>query len=519
MSKRRRKLPLSHSGSDSDPDDLDPPPAPDSMETDSRSTPTTAAAPTDPRQTAVLSGTDPRLSPDHARQPDPRSSADPARSYDLCSSSDPARTTDPRPNSAAAPAPPTVLRSQDFDHSACSVSEPFLSPSGSYLVVKPCDDGVSFRKINVFWPQKQISAICGTADVEIEAPANGTLVLKTHSRVHTKALLKATTFCGKEVTVSLHQGRNSCKGTIYAPELRHMTEEEILSDLRGDGVIHIRRLTSFKDGQRKDTNLLVLTFNSTSLPDTLVIGWLRKDVRVFVPNPLRCYKCQRFGHGSSTCRQTARCQKCGEAPHEGSECTAPQLCLSCGSSDHLVSSSQCPVWKEEKGICELKAKSGISYPEARRQVQASKVTPTPGKSYAQAARLQTISHSTQTDPLDVLPPLQLLKPLTSKQVTTSNVSTEAMMAVSQSSSPSSSAESIAVDPPGVSPTSKKPTQRSPYSWTKVQNPGRIRATGPPPRRGDQSTDRPSRPPIRVSMGRNRSASWASPSRGGGPSRT
>ena len=518
MSKRRRKLPLSDSGSDSNPDDLDSQTLPSSMDTDSRPNPTTADAPSTPRSTDALPGTDPRSSSDHARHSDPRSSPDLARSYDLCPSSDPARNTDPRPNSAAAPAQPTVVRSPDNDHSASSTSEPFLSPSGSYLVVKPCDDTVSFRKINVFWPQKQISAICGTADVEIEAPANGTLVLKTHSRVHTKALLKVTTFCGKKVTISLHQGRNTCKGTIFAPELRHMTEDEILSDLKGDGVIHIRRLTSFREGQRRDTNLLVLTFNSTSLPDTLVIGWLRKDVRVFVPNPLRCYKCQRFGHGSSTCRQTARCHKCGEAPHDGSDCTAPQLCLSCGSSDHLVSSSQCPVWKEEKGICELKAKSGLSYPEARRQVQSSKVTPTPGKSYAQAARTQTVSHSTQTDPLDVLPPLQLLKPHTSKNVTTSNVSTEAMMVDSQTSSPSS-VESIAVEPPVAAQTSKKVAPRSPHSWTKVQDPGRMRPKGPPPRRGEQSTDRPSRPPIRVSLGRNRSASWASPSRGGGPSRT
>ena len=88
-----------------------------------------------------------------------------------------------------------------------------------------------------------------------------------------------------------------------------MTEDEILSDLRGDGVTHIRRLTTFKDGQRRDTSLLVLTFNSTSLPEKLNIGWLRKDVRVFIPNPLRCFKCRRFGHGSSTCRQSARCQR------------------------------------------------------------------------------------------------------------------------------------------------------------------------------------------------------------------
>ena len=326
---------------------------------------------------------------------------------DLRPSSDHSRTTDPRLNPTTAPS-----------------NEPFLSPTGSYLVVKADDDTVSFRKMNVFWPQKQIAAICGSSDFEIEAPANGTLIIQTKSRKHTKALLNVNTFCGKKVTISLHYGRNSCKGTIFAPELRHMTEDEILSDLRGDGVTHIRRLTTFRDGQRRDTSLLVLTFDTTTLPEKLNIGWLRKDVRVFVPNPLRCYKCQRFGHGSSSCRQSARCQTCGEAPHDGSSCTAPKVCLSCGSSDHPVSSSQCPVWKDEKSICELKAKSGLSYPEARKQVKATKQTPTPGKSYAQATQTQTTSISTQTEPLSVLPPLQLLKPI-NKQVTQSTNTTNA----------------------------------------------------------------------------------------------
>ena len=85
-----------------------------------------------------------------------------------------------------------------------------------------------------------------------------------------------------------------------------MTEDEILSDLGGDSVTHIRRLTSSRDWYQRDTNLLALTFSSTSFPDTLVIGLCSKDVRVFVPSPVGCYKCQRFGHGSVARPRDAR---------------------------------------------------------------------------------------------------------------------------------------------------------------------------------------------------------------------
>ena len=59
---------------------------------------------------------------------------------------------------------------------------------------------LSFRKINVFWPEKQIYAICGAVDFKIEAPANGTLIIKTISRIQTKALLNIEIYLYLEMT-------------------------------------------------------------------------------------------------------------------------------------------------------------------------------------------------------------------------------------------------------------------------------------------------------------------------------
>ena len=101
--------------------------------------------------------------------------------------------------------------------------------------------------------------------MEIETPANGSLLVRTESRAQTKKLLACTTFCEKAVTVSLHPSRNGTKGTIFAPEMRFMSEEDILDGLRTEGVSNVRRLTAFRDDQRRDTNLLVLTFETTTL--------------------------------------------------------------------------------------------------------------------------------------------------------------------------------------------------------------------------------------------------------------
>ena len=346
--------------------------------------------------------------------------------------------------------------------------------------------------------------ICGTGLLDIETPANGTLIVKTQTRAQTKALLKCTRFCDKDVTVSLHHARNTTKGTIFAPEMRYMSEEDILDGLRPEGVSHVRRLTTFRDGQRRDTSLLVITFNTTKLPDTLLAGHVRYQVRVFIPNPLRCYNCQRFGHGSKFCKQSARCHKCGAAPHEGSPCSAPVKCLNCDATDHATNSTQCPTWKEEKLICEVKATTGVSYPEARRQVKAKQSTPTPGKSYSKAASVQTTSISTQTEPLSVLPPLQLLKP-----VTTQSVTTQASVPVATDPIPTQT------DPRPDPDTPCPPATNRPGTWQTVRGKTRTKQTvtdkqtQPAPRPQTSTRGRPQLPPkpaVCVALGRSRSHS-------------
>ena len=158
--------------------------------------------------------------------------------------------------------------------------------------------------------------------------------------------------------------------------------------------------------------------------------------------------------------------------HDGSDCSSLKNCISCGSFDHLVSSSQCPVWSE-KSVCELKTKLGLSYPGARRLVKTSKATPTPGKSYAQAARPQTVSSSTQTEPSVYLPPLKLLKHLPIKPTTTSNAATGPMR-TDKVLSPSPDPSLAARDSPVVAQRPGPEAQRSSRPYSKGYKTGKPR---------------------------------------------
>ncbi|GBN76899.1 hypothetical protein AVEN_11238-1 [Araneus ventricosus] len=96
---------------------------------------------------------------------------------------------------------------------------------------------------------------------------------------------------------------------------------------------------------------------------------MRLSVRAYIPNPLRCFNCQRFGHSKLPCRGTLTCARCAEVGHDSTDCTAQEKCINC-KGNHTSFSRDCSVWKQEKEIITTKITKQISYPEARKLVKS-----------------------------------------------------------------------------------------------------------------------------------------------------
>ncbi|XP_071054993.1 uncharacterized protein [Onthophagus taurus] len=110
------------------------------------------------------------------------------------------------------------------------------------------------------------------------------------------------------------------------------------------------------------------------------------EVRIYIPAPMRCFNCQRFGHTSLHCEAEQICV-CGKAAHEGQPCESPLVCVNCGGP-HSARSRVCPVYKKEVAIQEIKTKERLTYAEAKRKVQAMQRTPVSGVSYSAVASTQ-----------------------------------------------------------------------------------------------------------------------------------
>lgn len=201
-------------------------------------------------------------------------------------------------------------------------------------------------------------------------------------------LKKCTHFANITISVSQHRTLNTSRGVISEPDLLHNTEDEILENLKEQNVIAARRIKIFLRDDKIPANQvqiptkhIILTFNTPSLPKSIKSGYLSCSVRPYIPNPLRCFKCQHFEHSKISCRGNMTCGRCSAVGHESSQCSEPVCCVNC-RKEHPSYSKSCEKWQREKEIQTIRAKENIPFPEARKTVETR--TPTVDVSYAAA---------------------------------------------------------------------------------------------------------------------------------------
>ena len=201
---------------------------------------------------------------------------------------------------------------------------------------------------------------------------DGSFLVECGKRAQAQNLLRTNRFIDRPVRVSIHKTLNSSRGVIRCRDLADMTEVEIRDELKDQGVVGVNLATLKKEGKVIPTNTLFLTFGSPELPKEITVGYLKVKVALFVPNPMPCFNCNKFGHTSHRCKVAAKCTGCGKDKHEG-QCEGPKLCSNCNGS-HASSAKDCPVWQREKEIQRVRVEKRISFPEARQLVEAKMPT-------------------------------------------------------------------------------------------------------------------------------------------------
>ena len=277
-----------------------------------------------------------------------------------------------------------------------------------FLIIESTKPDQPLAKLSPFVIEKVLVSIAGSPK-SVKKLNSGSLLVEIEKAKHAENLMKLTRFFEIPAKCYPHTSLNTSRGIIRCPDLAGVSEEEIVSNLADQNVTAARRITIFRDNVRRNTNTIVLTFNTSILPRVLKVGYLKVPVDMYIPNPLQCYACFKFGHHERKCklyRGDELCRRCGITSythHDENKCTNEIKCVNCGE-DHPSTSRTCKIWKREKEVVTIKYKEGLSFPEARKIVEArynlsfSTVVKTNKNNSVQLkdAQTQTTNASTQT---------------------------------------------------------------------------------------------------------------------------
>ena len=252
-----------------------------------------------------------------------------------------------------------------------------------YLVVSSEETGRPAKSLSVFKIERALKKNGITNVGSVSQLTSGDLLIEVTTEKDSKRLLKAEFFGDLPVDVEPHMGLNRSRGVVKSSDLDSCTEDELVREI--DGVSHARRITVRRAGKEIKTHTWVLTFDTSKPPISLRVAYLTLPVRPFVPNPMRCFNCHRFGHGKDKCRREAVCPRCGKGGHSEEQCSAEASCLNCNGM-HSATSKECQKWKEEKAILHYRAQHGGTFSQARAAVMPSLPKNVLGKSFADAVK-------------------------------------------------------------------------------------------------------------------------------------
>lgn len=157
----------------------------------------------------------------------------------------------------------------------------------------------------------------------------------------------------------------------YLPISLKIDHDEFLRKCEEENTLPARSLHSIhwikppqrrtKEQQRAFALLQVADVGTANdiLKEGLCIQSNRITVQKDKKEPIRCVKCQRFGHIARNCRNPAdTCGTCGNS-HRTAECNAyrTERCINCKNTHHTSWSRACPEFKRQCDIIDAK------YPE------------------------------------------------------------------------------------------------------------------------------------------------------------
>ena len=131
----------------------------------------------------------------------------------------------------------------------------------------------------------------------------------------------------------------------------HEIEHAILHALNIKTAITVKKLN--KNGNKKPIAFVSLSDSHAEVllkMGKIEIGWVRCRIHELI-TPVKCYKCQRYGHKAEGCTTNSndmkdKCLKCCTTGHTAKICNSEARCYQCSEAGHSAGTMKCPVYRK-----------------------------------------------------------------------------------------------------------------------------------------------------------------------------
>lgn len=134
-------------------------------------------------------------------------------------------------------------------------------------------------------------------------------------------------------------------------------------------VSNARRLKCVRNKERTDSLSVMLQIDEKNLPARVFLGYVRYIFLAYISPPLRCYKCQMYGHVAGVCTGKQRCTRCsGDHEYRKFGQGVKLKCCNCGE-ERSTGCGRCKLRKKAADIQNVRIMERVLNAEALQKVK------------------------------------------------------------------------------------------------------------------------------------------------------
>ena len=221
--------------------------------------------------------------------------------------------------------------------------------------------------------ENKLLNVCPTADLSFRLTKPNEWLVEATTKNQSDKILAVKEINGIPVEVKGHDTLNYIQGTVVLPNIQdeEIPDNIILLNSLKLRYNNIHDIETYEIQSRKNQNklrIMKIKFIGQSTPLKIKILGQNREVRPFIPKPLQCSKCCRYGHTHKRCTNKEICAVCGSQHHRTDwSCNQPK-CINCGL-DHHAKSKTCEFYIYNTEVKLLMSRSGMSAREAKLELR------------------------------------------------------------------------------------------------------------------------------------------------------